>query len=120
MAAFEESTIKGWAVVDSNGNLIRSKNVIAVAHHGTGSYILKFTAAVDRCSYSAHLDTDPGFIFLFPDPADLEWFDVTVEDFAVIIHAMRRTVVLAFIDARTARGSAPLDRNGQLEGTPIS
>lgn len=51
----------GWAVVNAGGIPIRSQNISAVSHPGTGTYIVDFTHSVKKCVFTATIgDASPG------------------------------------------------------------
>ncbi len=54
-----------WAVVESDGDLVRGKGVTEISHQAsTGEYEVKFNRNVDGCAYSATFDHSSEFIFI--------------------------------------------------------
>ena len=54
-----------WAVVQSDGSLVRGKGATSInSKVSTGEYEVKFKQDVSRCAYSATFDHTSGFIFI--------------------------------------------------------
>jgi hypothetical protein len=53
-----------WAIVNADGTLVRGKGVTRPSKSDTGEYTIKFQQDVSRCSCSATLQNNSGFVFL--------------------------------------------------------
>jgi hypothetical protein len=47
------SNISGWAVVDSDGTLVRKLNAVAATRLSQGNYLVEFNSKLNRCAFTA-------------------------------------------------------------------